>query len=76
MVTKCIGVLYFLLMICSLCFHQGSQPGNQIPFINSANPVMSLVGYCTLYSNLIPKCLKAFTVVTVIIFTIHLYGCP
>uniref|UniRef100_A0A0A9DJE2 SWI/SNF complex subunit SWI3C n=1 Tax=Arundo donax TaxID=35708 RepID=A0A0A9DJE2_ARUDO len=29
------------------CFSQSSQPGNQIPFINSANPVMSLVAFLT-----------------------------
>ncbi|TKW07236.1 hypothetical protein SEVIR_7G294800v4 [Setaria viridis] len=27
------------------CLPQSSQPGNQIPFINSANPVMSLVAF-------------------------------
>ncbi|KAG2615142.1 hypothetical protein PVAP13_3NG033060 [Panicum virgatum] len=27
------------------CLHQSSQSGNQIPFINSANPVMSLVAF-------------------------------
>jgi hypothetical protein len=29
-------------------FPQSSQPGQQLPFVNSANPVMSLVSGCTL----------------------------
>jgi len=44
------GGSYFWLMICSLgCSRQSSQSGNQIPFINSANPVMSLVSHYTLF---------------------------
>jgi bacteriorhodopsin len=70
MVAKCIGVLYFRLMICFLSFPQ--EPGNQIPIIDSANPVMSLVSYCALYSNLDIKMSETFT--AVIIFAILLYG--
>ena len=50
MIAKFIRLLYFWLMICSLgCSRQSSQSGNQIPFINSANPVMSLVSHYTLF---------------------------
>jgi len=55
------------------CSRQSSQSGNQIPFINSANPVMSLVSYKLMHFYIqicILKCLNAFTLV----FTGLLYG--
>jgi hypothetical protein len=84
MIAKFISLLYFWLMICSLgCLRQSNQPGNQIPFINSANPVMSLVSHSTLFLGSVGykvmhfyiqiwilKCLNAFTLV----FTGLLYG--
>ena len=74
MIAKFIRLLYFWLMICSLgCSRQSSQSGNQIPFINSANPVMSLVSYKLMHFYIqicILKCLNAFTLV----FTGLLYG--